>query len=356
MKVNSIINRYMLLEMVPPFILNVGFFLFVFLMMSILDITNYIVNYQVSIYAFILMLLYTMPFSLQFIIPMSVMISILLTLLRMSSDNEVIALKAGGFSIYTILPPVLIFCFIGCSLTAYMTFFGIPWGWTSRKAMIGNIMASSFEIGIKERTFNNIEGVMLYVNKVDPRNKQLIDVFIEDKRNQNLVSTVVAPRGRILSEPERLFFRLRLFNGLINQVNIKNRSVNTIRFDTYDISLDINRAINRSKKDSKHRLEMSFDEIRHYLKTDRPKDILYFRTLMDYYKKFSVPVACFALPESCWLDHFYSPQAEAQKAFLAKRPDDASAKGFIEYMRHEQRLYEKYKDYYGYVFYIGKKL
>ncbi len=69
-----------------------------------------------------------------------------------------------------------------------------------------------------------------------------------------------------------------------------------------------------------------------------------------------MPVACFALPESCWLDHFYSPQAEAQKAFLAKRPDDASAKGFIEYMRHEQRLYEKYKDYYGYVFYIGKKL
>ena len=78
MKVNSIINRYMLLEMIPPFVLNVGFFLFVFMMMSILDITNYIVNYQVSIYAFLLMLLYNMPFSLQFIIPMSVMISILL--------------------------------------------------------------------------------------------------------------------------------------------------------------------------------------------------------------------------------------------------------------------------------------
>jgi lipopolysaccharide export system permease protein len=295
MKINSIINRYMLLEMVPPFILNVGFFLFVFLMMGILDITNYIVNYQVSIFAFLLMLLYTMPFSLQFIIPMSVMISILLTLLRMSSDNEVIALKAGGFSIYTILPPVLIFCFIGCSLTAYMTFFGIPWGWTSRKALIGNIMSSSFEIGIKERTFNNIEGVMLYVNKVDLRNKQLIDIFIEDKRNENLVSTVVAPRGRILSEPERLFFRLRLFNGLINQVNIKNENVNTIRFDTYEFSLDINKAMQRSKKDSKHRLEMSFDEIRHYLKTNRQKDILYFRTLMDYYKKFSIPVACFAL-------------------------------------------------------------
>ncbi|GAB6907710.1 Methyltransferase domain protein [Desulfosarcina cetonica] len=69
-----------------------------------------------------------------------------------------------------------------------------------------------------------------------------------------------------------------------------------------------------------------------------------------------MPVACFALPESCWLDHFYSPQAEAQKIFLAKHPKDASVKGFIENQRHEQRLYEKYKKFYGYVFYIGKKI
>lgn len=69
-----------------------------------------------------------------------------------------------------------------------------------------------------------------------------------------------------------------------------------------------------------------------------------------------MPVACFALPESCWLDHFYAPQAEAQKTFLTKHPNDASAKGFIENQRHEQRLYEKYKEFYGYVFYVGKKL
>lgn len=67
-------------------------------------------------------------------------------------------------------------------------------------------------------------------------------------------------------------------------------------------------------------------------------------------------VACFVLPESCWIDHFYAPQAKAQKTFLAKHPNDPSAIGFIENQRHEQRLYEKYKEFYGYVFYVGKKL
>jgi lipopolysaccharide export system permease protein len=283
-------------EMLAPFMLNVAFFMFVFLMTTILDITNYIVNYKASILAFILLLFYSMPFSLQFVIPMSVMISILLTLLRMSNDNEIIALKASGVSVYSLLPPILLFCIMGCLITAYMTIYAIPWGRSSMKNLANNIAASSIEIGLKERTFNDsFKDVMLYVNRIDPKNKELIDVFIEDKRNEKLVSTVVAAKGKLLSEPEQLFFRLRLFDGMINQVDIRTRSVNAISFETYDISLDMKKALAKRKKTSKHRLEMSLAEMRQYLKTKEKKDVLYYRTLMDYHKKFSIPIACLAL-------------------------------------------------------------
>ena len=296
MSMVTIINRYMFKEMLAPFILNVAFFMFVFLMTTILDITNYIVNYKASLFAFILLLFYSMPFSLQFVIPMSVMVAILLTFLRMSSDNEIIALKAGGVSIYSLLPPVLLFCLMGCLITAYMTIFAIPWGRSAMKKLASNIAASSIEIGLKERTFNDsFQDVMLYVNRIDPRNKELIDVFIEDKRNEKLVSTVVAAKGKLMSEPEQLFFRLRLFDGVINQVNIKDLAVNAISFETYDISLDMKKVLEKRKKASKHRLEMSLSEMRQYLKTREKKDVLYYRTLMDYHKKFSIPIACLAL-------------------------------------------------------------
>ena len=100
MKFNSIINRYLLKEMLPPFIINVSFLLFIFIMTKILDITNYIVNYKISLLVVLSMLFYTLPFFLQFVIPMSLMIAVLLTFLRMSGDNEIIALRASGFSIY----------------------------------------------------------------------------------------------------------------------------------------------------------------------------------------------------------------------------------------------------------------
>ncbi|MCF8303790.1 MAG: class I SAM-dependent methyltransferase [Bacteroidales bacterium] len=69
-----------------------------------------------------------------------------------------------------------------------------------------------------------------------------------------------------------------------------------------------------------------------------------------------VPVASFILPESCWTDHFYKPQREAQEHFLKKYAGNKTAEAFIASEQHEAQLYEKYKAYYGYVFYIGRKI
>ena len=80
-----------------------------------------------------------------------------------------------------------------------------------------------------------------------------------------------------------------------------------------------------------------------------------------------IPVACFALPESCWTENFYLPQVKAQKQFLkahqppefnatsAELADFERASELVAYMRHEADFYAKYKSYYGYVFYIAQR-
>jgi SAM-dependent methyltransferase len=68
------------------------------------------------------------------------------------------------------------------------------------------------------------------------------------------------------------------------------------------------------------------------------------------------PVACFCMPEECWTDHFYAPQAKVQQAFLEAHPGNDTAEMFVQNQRHEESLYHKYREYYGYAFFIGKKL
>lgn len=69
-----------------------------------------------------------------------------------------------------------------------------------------------------------------------------------------------------------------------------------------------------------------------------------------------VPVATFILPENCWTEHFYEPQVSVQETFLNKKAGNKAAEEFIANQRHETQLYYKYKEYYGYVFYIGKRI
>lgn len=69
-----------------------------------------------------------------------------------------------------------------------------------------------------------------------------------------------------------------------------------------------------------------------------------------------VPVASFILPENCWTDHFFVPQIKTQELFLANYPNNKMAHQLVAEQRREAELYQKYKAYYGYVFYIGKKM
>jgi lipopolysaccharide export system permease protein len=296
MKINSIINRYLLKEMMLPFVINSVFFTFVFLMTKILDITNLIVNYKISMFSILLILLYSIPRFLSFVIPMSVMMAVLLTFIRLSNDKELVALKAGGVSIYGLIPPVLVFCLMGVVLSCFITVYGMPWGTVSMKELTFQVAASHADAGLKERTFNDtFKDVMLYINKIDLKKKILKDVFIEDKRSQNIVSTVMAPKGRMFAEPDKLVFHLKLYQGTINQVNLENRSAHSINFDSYDVNLDVKKTLTASKNGPKDEDEMSFGDLKAYLKTFSQQNEQYYTALIELHKKFSIPFACFAL-------------------------------------------------------------
>jgi ubiquinone/menaquinone biosynthesis C-methylase UbiE len=67
-------------------------------------------------------------------------------------------------------------------------------------------------------------------------------------------------------------------------------------------------------------------------------------------------VAAFTLSENCWTDNYFAPQKAAQEAFLKRHAGNKTVDDFIANLRREAELYSKYKQYYGYVFYIGKKV
>jgi ubiquinone/menaquinone biosynthesis C-methylase UbiE len=69
-----------------------------------------------------------------------------------------------------------------------------------------------------------------------------------------------------------------------------------------------------------------------------------------------IPVSTFILPENCWTEHYYVPLLATQETFMKKYAGNKTAEEFVAEIQHEISLYDKYKAYYGYVFYIGKRI
>ena len=68
------------------------------------------------------------------------------------------------------------------------------------------------------------------------------------------------------------------------------------------------------------------------------------------------PLGYFVLPESSWLDNFYTPLEASFEVFLARHGHSASAEALVEEHRREITLYRKYRDYYSYGFYVAKRV
>ncbi len=296
MRPNAIINRYILMELLPPFGVNLFFFTFIFLISKLLEITNLVVNYHVSLVSFLLLLLYSIPFFLAFITPMSVMMAVLLTFLRMSGDNEIMALKSCGLNPHRFLFPVLVFCFMGWLLTTFITVVGLPWGNRSYYGLSVNMAQTHIDAVIKERTFiDSFDGMTLYVNKVNLQDRSLEDLFIDDQRDENIHITIVAPKGQIISDQDNKIIWLKLYNGSINQVDIANRVSRTTTFKTHEKPLDLKQAMTRKTGKSQQIDEMTLSQLKRFLKESPQKNKYYYKAMMKWHEKFALPMACFAL-------------------------------------------------------------
>jgi len=67
-------------------------------------------------------------------------------------------------------------------------------------------------------------------------------------------------------------------------------------------------------------------------------------------------IASFVLPEKCWTDNYFTPREAAEKALIDKYPGNKTLEDYMKEEKYEVELYSKYRQYYGYVFYIGRKV
>jgi lipopolysaccharide export system permease protein len=285
--------RYLMKELFPSFLLGVVGFTFILLTGRILQLTELFVNKGIPL-GFILKLLYfLLPSFLVLTIPMATLLSVLLTFNRLSSDNEITALKASGVSLYQMTPPVLLLALSTTLATTFLSLYSLPKANQASRSLLYEMASSRAHAGVRERVFNDeFEGLVLYVERVTPRTFQWENVFISDSRNAAETHTIIARQGMVLSDPHLFIVTLRLKNGAIHKLGDQPNAYEKIDFNTYDLRLDLKTGLKEQKSAEKHPADMSLSELTGAVQALRSKKADFKPQMIKIHEKFSIPFAC----------------------------------------------------------------
>jgi len=286
--------RYIFREIWPTFLASLFVFIFIMMAARMLSITELIVTRGVRLSQVAGMVLFLLPDILTFALPAVTLMSVVVAFLRLSADSEIIAMKSSGISLYQMLPPVIVFSLLAFVACLTISVFAAPWGNRSFKDLLYKIAETKADLGIKERVFCEPFGnLVFYVNSFSREERLLKDVFVVDRRDQEMTNTIVSDEAQIIMRPEERTITLLFLKGTIFLVEKSLEASRTIKFNTYALNIGLKDVLAdlASRKRAPH--ELSVPQLIAQLKNTPDTHEEYSRTMRELLEKLSIPLAVF---------------------------------------------------------------
>ena len=291
----KILDRYLIREILPPFVIGLLVLTFALMMPPILRNGEALVAKGVA-WPTVARVLWTLtPQALSITIPMALLLGILVALGRLSADREFVALQACGVSAFRLLRPIAVLAVLGTLATAYETIVALPDANQTFREITFNIVASSAETDIKPRIFfSNFPNRVLYVRDIQP-GVGWRDVFLADDTKADQTTVYFARSGRLLIDRPKRTVQLLLEQGsrhttLPPQPDYYEGS----SFDALILNMDADTVFPRTaviKGDN----EMTIAELRQRTAENTKNGLPSVREPFTIQQKYAIPVACIVL-------------------------------------------------------------
>jgi lipopolysaccharide export system permease protein len=289
-----IIYRYLLQEIMAPFGASLLAFTTIVFLGRLMRVTQMIVVKGVGLIEVLKTCAYLFPYLLIFTLPMAGTVGILLALMRLSEDQEVVALKTSGLSFFQLTPPIFVFSLATALLALFFTAYGAPWGQKATRALMMEVVKRRADLGIKEQVFNtDFQGLMLFVNRVpSSATGQLEGIFIYDSRDKDNPNTVYARKGQLSFDESQEALVLHLYGGRVMRWGTALTRWQTVEFKTYQLPLNL---FSFAMKEKKSEDEMYVGELWRNLHQSPAGSDRYIHYAVELSRRFSLPCGAFLL-------------------------------------------------------------
>ena len=161
------LDKYILKEMIAPFLVSVLAFVVLLVGRTIFDSIEFIISRHVPIPLVLRLVVYDLPRIIGMVLPLAALFSTALAVNRLGRDSEITAIRMTGVPLRRIFMPILVVGFAASLLTLWLSESVTPWANKETKKTIQYIWGMQNIPPVQENVFFQSEGYYFYVQRVE---------------------------------------------------------------------------------------------------------------------------------------------------------------------------------------------
>ena len=174
------------------------------------------------------LLFYVSASLLPLALPLAILLSSLIVMGNLGESNELTALKSSGLSIYRILRPLTVIVFLLAVGTFYFANYIIPRANYKWHSIIWDIQEKKMASFLNPGSYTQeIEGLSIKIGT--GKNNSFKDIIIHDRRERDVLKTIVADSGEFYRSTTGDFLFFKLYDG--NVIEELKESPNYLKED-----------------------------------------------------------------------------------------------------------------------------
>jgi lipopolysaccharide export system permease protein len=194
-----------------------------------------IVNHGLSIASYLYMTLLLLPSLLSILLPIGFFLAMLFVYNRLTTDSELIVMRAVGLGPQQLAKPALILAVLVVLLDYLLTLVFMPMSYRAFRDIETDSRGGYAGVVLKEGAFNTVnDGVTVYVRSRGPEG-ELLGILIHDTRDPKKAITIMAERGLLAQTSEGP--RIIMVDGNRQTVEKADNKFSVLYFDRYSAEL-----------------------------------------------------------------------------------------------------------------------